>query len=132
MANIRAADPVGWREKLSMWFKSNRNKVRTYEAKQRSARKGAKGSYTAQDVQIILETQLGSCFYCGNPLREWHEDHFVPISKGGTNYRCNIVLACANCNLRKGNKAPIEFLNWQMRTPTFWHERKLNYDTATI
>jgi len=132
MASVRASDPIGWREKLRAWFKSNRSKARTYEAKQRAAREGAEGSYTAADVQIILEAQLGLCFYCDDPLDEWHEDHFVPLSKSGANYRCNIVLACANCNLRKGNKAPVEFLNWQMKTPTFWHERKMSYDAETI
>lgn len=127
MASIRASDPIGWREKLRLWFKSNRNKVRTYEAKQRAVRKGAEGSYAAEDVRIILDAQNGLCFYCDEPLSGWHEDHFVPLSKGGVNYRCNIVLACADCNLKKGSKAPIEFLNWKMKTPTFWHERTTDY-----
>ena len=124
MASVRLEDPVGWKQKLRTWFKSNRDKARAYEAKQRAARGGAEGSYTAKDVQLILEAQLGLCFYCEVPLSAWHEDHFVPLSKGGTNYRSNIVLACVQCNLRKGDRAPIVFMNWKMRLPQFWHEQE--------
>jgi len=132
MASARLTDAAEWKKKLRAWFKANRDKARTYEAKQRAARKGAEGSYTARDVQMMLEAQLGLCFYCEVPLLTWHEDHFVPLSKGGTNYRYNIVLACAACNLKKGNKAPVEFLNWKMKTPEFWKEGNLINGTETI
>jgi 5-methylcytosine-specific restriction endonuclease McrA len=137
MASVRAADPITNRQKQNEWFKSNRDRARTYEAKQRAVRKGAEGTYTADDVQIILEAQNNLCFYCEVPLSKWHEDHFIPLSKGGTNYRCNIVLTCAKCNLSKGSKAPVEFLNWQMKLPTFWHEGETKmgtrqYEPATV
>lgn len=123
MASVRLAGPDEHREKQRTWFKLNRDKARAYEAKQRAVREGANGSYTADDVRMILEAQRNSCFYCEVPLFTRHEDHFVPLSKGGANYRYNIVLACPKCNLRKGDRAPIEFLNWQMKLPTFWHEK---------
>lgn len=136
MASVRAADPIGWRSKLRAWFRDNRDKVRAYEAKQRAVRLGAEGSYSAEDVKLILEAQQGLCFYCEVPLSARHEDHFIPLSKGGTNYRWNIVLSCPACNLKKGNKAPIEFENWKMNSPVFWdelkNERLSNDSTATI
>jgi 5-methylcytosine-specific restriction endonuclease McrA len=37
-------------------------------------------------------------------------DHLVPISRGGTNARDNLVLACFACNRSKGGKLLAE---WQ-------------------
>lgn len=36
-------------------------------------------------------------------------DHVVPIARGGTNDLENLVLACSDCNTRKGTKAYSEF-----------------------
>lgn len=33
--------------------------------------------------------------------RPFHFDHHIPFSKGGSSDEMNIVLACADCNLRK-------------------------------
>lgn len=38
-----------------------------------------------------------------------HIDHVWPLSKGGSNGPENLVLACAECNLRKSAKTPMEF-----------------------
>lgn len=48
----------------------------------------------------------GQCQYCDKCLNlgEATIDHVVPKSKGGTNTWENVVLACAKCNQRKGNK----------------------------
>jgi len=48
------------------------------------------------------------CMYCGNknyPL-SLTRDHVVPLSKGGKDQWSNVVTACRNCNIRKGNRTP--------------------------
>lgn len=47
------------------------------------------------------------CQYCGEqfPTEELTFDHVDPRSKGGGTSYLNIVAACGNCNLRKGNKS---------------------------
>lgn len=47
-----------------------------------------------------------TCQMCGRrlPTEELTMDHVVPKSKGGIVCWTNIVLACASCNNRKGNK----------------------------
>jgi 5-methylcytosine-specific restriction endonuclease McrA len=50
------------------------------------------------------------CMYCGDkhPARELTFDHVVPRSQGGRTEWGNILSACANCNLEKGNRTPAQ------------------------
>lgn len=46
-----------------------------------------------------------TCQYCGAtpPTVILHIDHIVPVSKGGTNAKSNLVTSCNKCNLGKSN-----------------------------
>ena len=50
---------------------------------------------------------------CGRKVRkkEFHVDHIVPISKGGSEWELdNLELSCPECNLKKGTRTePEEF-----------------------
>lgn len=49
-----------------------------------------------------------SCQYCG-AKRKSHElqfEHVIPRCQGGRTTWENIVMACRNCNMQKGNKTP--------------------------
>jgi 5-methylcytosine-specific restriction endonuclease McrA len=50
------------------------------------------------------------CQYCGGPrpAPDLTFDHVVPRSRGGRTTWDNVVTACTDCNLRKGNKLPVE------------------------
>lgn len=50
------------------------------------------------------------CFYCGKHKKYMHDDHMLPVSRGGTDVAANIVRACADCNIRKGSKTATEFM----------------------
>lgn len=70
--------------------------------------------------KAVLERDK-ACVYCGLPMvriigseagangwraydkyrRAFHFDHRIAFSKGGSSDEMNIVLACADCNLRK-------------------------------
>ena len=50
------------------------------------------------------------CTYCGSPATRGNDltiDHVVPLSRGGTNRRDNLTVACRRCNSRKRD-APTE------------------------
>ncbi len=50
----------------------------------------------------VVKRDMGFCRYCGRRARSHHLDHVVPVSKGGSNHPSNLVVACPDCNLRKG------------------------------
>jgi hypothetical protein len=71
---------------------------------------GAEGEYTDGDITLQLKTQKGLCWWCGCRLDEYHIDHRIPLSKGGTHNPGNIVISCPHCNLTKNNKMPWEWI----------------------
>lgn len=50
----------------------------------------------------ILRRDKGLCRYCGTPQGPHEIDHVLPVAKGGTNDRENLVTACRPCNIKKG------------------------------
>lgn len=84
---------------------------RVRSAVMRRKRANAPGSYTTTDVQLLLHTQKGLCWWCGKPHGENYEvDHRIPLSRGGTNWPDNICIACFDCNRSKHNKLPHEWI----------------------
>jgi len=59
---------------------------------------------TAAMIQEVLDASNGVCPYCGKSFKNGHIDHIIPVSKGGTNARDNLVYCCQRCNLSKGAK----------------------------
>ena len=53
----------------------------------------------------------GICHWCGQtfPPAELTMDHIVPIVRGGTSSRGNLVPACKECNSRKKYLLPMEW-----------------------
>lgn len=51
-----------------------------------------------------------TCQYCGKKMRgeELTIDHVIPRSKGGRSSWENCVLACVACNVRKGDRLPLQ------------------------
>lgn len=62
---------------------------------------------------IILQVhqeQKGVCWWCGKSAGDdYHIDHRIAVSRGGTNALGNLVVSCADCNHRKYNKLPWEW-----------------------
>ena len=65
----------------------------------------------------IAERDGWRCHYCGAGLvtgkaREWHIDHRVPVSRGGSDDPGNLVAACELDNQRKGDLTEPEYRDW--------------------
>lgn len=53
----------------------------------------------------------GACYFCGKkvPAKELTMEHVVPIIRGGTTSKGNVVPACKECNSKKKYLLPIEW-----------------------
>lgn len=91
------------------WHLENREKVKANKQRRRARRLLAGGSFSGQDVKAQYVAQKGLCWWCSEPLTNYHIDHLVPLARGGSNDASNIVLACPHCNLSKSDKMPWEW-----------------------
>ena len=81
------------------------------KATRRSQAAGSGGSHTAEDVRQIVSSQCGLCAYCLSQFGDnYHVDHVIPLSRGGDNSAGNLVASCVTCNLSKGRRTVLEFL----------------------
>lgn len=98
------------KDKIAEWRKNNPFKMREYYNRRR-LREGAGNGFSKQDIEILLQQQVGRCNYCHSSLIEnkMHVDHIIPISRGGEHSSRNIQLLCMSCNCSKGQKMPIDW-----------------------
>lgn len=116
-------NPERARAKARRWRESNPLRARTVAENSRARRRSVPGELSGTDLLLKFREQQGRCRYCDKKIGrgragDWHVDHVVPISKGGTNHPDNIVVACSDCNLRKHNKMPWEFAPDRFSPPT--------------
>lgn len=82
------------------WRKDKPDRVREHNARRRARVINASGIHTEEDVRRQYESQGGKCWWCGKPVgNNYHVDHRIPLSRGGTNNPENLVIACPFCNL---------------------------------
>jgi len=87
---------------------ANQHKVREW-AQNRRGRKT--GRLTRGFVARLFALQRGCCAACCVKLvAGYHVDHVVALAAGGKHEDGNIQLLCATCNVRKGAKDPIRFM----------------------
>lgn len=77
--------------------------------RRRGREHGAFGVYTwAEFVRLVL-TAGKRCAYCDAADRGLEPDHVIPLSRGGSNTRANLLPACAPCNGEKSDLTPTEW-----------------------
>jgi 5-methylcytosine-specific restriction endonuclease McrA len=86
-----------------------------YESKRRAAKalSAIECAGVNEYFQKIKSSKSVNCYYCGSAVSGSvsHIDHMVPLARGGAHRVENLCVACPSCNLRKGKKTHIEFLN---------------------
>ena len=65
----------------------------------------------------VLTRDRHACVYCTAPLSEKNFvlDHLVPVARGGTNRKHNLVAACDVCNRRRSDTDSVHFLRENYR-----------------
>ncbi len=87
----------------------------------------------------VLRRDKHTCQYCGSS-KHLTLDHVIPRSKGGKHSWDNVVIACEQCNSRKGDRTPSQagmMLRTKPKAPMhpavafaeqFWREQQVNLE----
>lgn len=77
----------------------------------RALKRNAEGSHTASDVRDLLILQKHKCACCKVGIKNnYHVDHVIALSVGGSNFKDNLQILCPYCNRSKNAKHPIDFM----------------------
>ncbi|MFN6475256.1 HNH endonuclease [Nostoc sp. DedQUE07] len=75
-----------------------------------------------------------NCFWCGHSLtpETLTVDHYIPLSRGGSNRIENLRLACESCNQKRGNTMPEDTHQTiarrsRVRFPAHWGKPKYSF-----
>ncbi|GAA0379832.1 hypothetical protein GCM10010319_67960 [Streptomyces blastmyceticus] len=96
------------------YFEANSEKVRAAKRRgnhQRRAMLANAKRYgiTRRDLARLWDRYGDMCAYCGEKSQSLHQEHIIPISRGGDDSIGNLVPACPDCNLAKGDRTLMEW-----------------------
>lgn len=95
----------------NQWRKANSEMFRIYKQNRRSRILNNGGVLSKGIAEKLFKLQRGKCACCGELLgNDYHLDHKMPLALGGSNTDDNMQLLRAICNMQKGAKNPIEFM----------------------
>jgi len=109
-ARDRLENPAKFKARAQDYYSRNLEAERLRSRHKAARRRGAEGTYTKRDVDLLYHQQSGRCGFCLVDLfQKFHIDHVIPLALGGTNWPGNLQLLCPRCNLKKGAKPPSMF-----------------------
>jgi len=95
------------------FYQANKERYYIYGRRRRARKRNAEGEHTFQHVVTIGDLQEWRCYYCNTDVADgYHVDHMIPLSRGGSDWPDNLVVACPTCNISKGVKTAEEFLEF--------------------
>lgn len=117
MAAYRAANREKAVTRTAAYRAANPEAARVHKQNRRARKEAAGGQLPRDIIQRLRAKQSGLCACCFADLDEtgYHLDHIVALSKGGSHTEGNMQLLTPKCNMSKGSKDWIEYLNSRPR-----------------
>lgn len=109
-ARWRASNPEKKKAINAKWKAANLYSLRLYQHNRRAIKRESGGKLTKGLAERLFKLQRGKCACCGVKLVEDHMDHVIPLALGGPNEDWNMQLLCPPCNLQKGAKHPVDYM----------------------
>lgn len=122
----QAANPEKKKANSAKWYASNTEKAKAravawnaahpeimrIHCHNRRARQRASGVLSKDLADKLFKLQRGKCACgCKQPLgSDYHLDHRMPLALGGSNTDDNMQLLTSTCNMQKGAKHPVTFM----------------------
>lgn len=98
-------------DRITRWRKANPGAAQAISRTRRAKLMSSTGRHTEHDIKQLIVLQKGKCACCKESIKSnYHVDHIIPLALSGTNDKLNIQLLCPNCNLSKGARHPIDFM----------------------
>lgn len=111
---------ISWQRAITMWFQDKVEVLEEYDEDIRSVSicikmpavvrllhriNGRKKAVKFSRINVATRDDY-TCQYCGTqyPLKKLTYDHVIPRARGGKTNWENIVMACYDCNSKKGHK----------------------------
>ena len=89
------------KEEYHQYRKMNPEVTRRSSQRHRARKKKLPDTLTKDEWQNIVDQHFDRCHYCGKKTNDLHQEHKIPVSKGGGYTKDNIVPACKSCNSSK-------------------------------
>ena len=90
------------------WIKENPEKHAKRNQERRATIRNLEANFTSVDWEKCKSIFNNTCAYCGKKSK-LQQEHVIPVSKGGTYTKDNILPACKSCNSSKNNR---DFATW--------------------
>ncbi len=99
------------RDKYNQEYSRKHPEVKqNYKRRRRSLEKNLPTTLTEEEWQTILSQHFHRCHYCGKKSDHLHQEHKIPVSKGGGYTAQNIVPSCQSCNSSKKTRDYKQFV----------------------
>lgn len=110
-AKWRAENPERAKENFAKWYAANPELNRIYSHNRRARERANGGRLSPGLAAKLFKLQRGKCACCNVSIADGnHLDHVIPVATGGPNEDWNMQLLCGPCNMSKGAKHPIDFM----------------------
>ncbi len=118
------------RKRERRWRLNNPNARRVINERRRTRELELPSTLTSEQWGDIKAAFNHSCAYCGMSEKEHlkingellHQEHFIPLLKGGAHEKKNIIPSCRSCNSSKANK---DFDEWYPKQEYYNEDRKI-------